>query len=102
MLNDIADKWFSFGVHLGLPTNELEKIEASHRGELDRCKIAMLQYWLTNSANPTWKDVVQALEKIGQAVLALRVQEKYLLPTGSGKDSELIFFVLQPKKHCVH
>ena len=74
------DNWFLFGVFLGVPVKQLKKIESSYRqGELDRCKIDMLQYWLDNNVNASWKDVARALEQTDQLVLATTVKRKYLL-----------------------
>ena len=77
------DDWFVFGAFLGVPVKQLRKIESSHlRGDfLDRCKIDMLQYWLDNNVNASWKDVARALEQIDQLVLATAVKHKYLLLT---------------------
>ena len=79
-LNDV-DNWFLFGAFLGVPVKQLQKIESSHRGEVERCKIEMLQYWLDNNVNASWKDVVRALEQTNQLVLAETVKHKYLLST---------------------
>ena len=79
-LKDV-DNWFLFGAFLGVPVKQLQKMESLHRGELDRCKIDMLQYWLDNNVTPTWKDVVRALEQTNQLVLAETVKHKYLLST---------------------
>ena len=64
---------------MGVPVKQLQKIESLHRGELERCKIDMLQYWLDNDVNASWKDVVRALEHTNQLVLAETVKQKYLL-----------------------
>lgn len=72
---------------------QLRKIEASHHGELERCKIEMLQYWLRNSNNTSWEDVVQALKKSNEQVLASRLQQQYLPAIDRAGDSELISLV---------
>lgn len=73
--------WYMFGTFLNVPVKELQKIESSRRGELDRCKIDTLQYWLDNNVNASWKDVIRALEQTDQLVLASTLKHKYLLPT---------------------
>ena len=80
-LKDV-DNWFVFGIFLGVPEKQLQKIESTHRGEIawiERCKIDMLQYWLDNNVTASWKDVVQALKQTDQLVLAETVKQKYLL-----------------------
>ena len=77
-LKDV-DNWFLLGIFLGVPVKQLQKIESLHRGEIERCKIDMLQYWLDNNVNASWKDVVRALEQTNQLVLAETVKHKYLL-----------------------
>ena len=80
-LKDV-DNWFVLGIFLGIPVKQLQKIESSYRqGEVERCKIDMLQYWLDNNVTPSWKDVVRALEQTNQLVLAETVKHKYLLST---------------------
>ena len=79
-LKDV-DNWFVLGIFLGVPVKQLQKIESSHRGDLERCKIDMLQYWLDNNVTPSWKDVVRALEQTNQIVLAETVKHRYLLST---------------------
>ena len=75
-------KWFVFGIYLDVPVDQLEKIESSHQQkDLERCKIDMLQYWLDNNVNASWKNVVRALEQTDQLVLAETVKHKYLLST---------------------
>ena len=84
MLEEVKDfdNWFLFGVFLGVPVKQLKKIESSYRqGELERCKIDMLQYWLDNNVSASWKDVARALEQTDQPVLATTVKHKYLLST---------------------
>ena len=79
-LKDV-DNWFLLGIFLGVPVKQLQKIESLHRGETERCKIDMLQYWLDNNVTASWKDVVRALEQTNQLVLAETVKHKYLLST---------------------
>ena len=98
-LENITD-WFPFGVCLGVPVAELQKIEASHHGEVERCKIEMLQYWLRNSQNTSWEDVLHALELSNEHLLASRLKRQYLPAIDSAGDSELISF--STNKTSVH
>ena len=38
----------------------------------------MLQYWLDNNVNVSWKNLAQALKQIDQHVLAETVKQQYL------------------------
>ena len=79
-LKKLTDKWFLFGTHLGVPVFQLKSIESSNsQRDLERCMLDMLQYWLDNTLCPSWTDVVQALEKVDQLVLAAEVKEMHLL-----------------------
>ena len=80
-LKDLDNCRFVFGVHLRVPVKQLNKIESNRQGELERCKIDMLQYWLDNNVSASWKDVARALEQTDQLVLAATVKRKYLLLT---------------------
>ena len=74
-----VEKWFELGVYLDVPVDQLKKIESSyHQRDLERCKIDMLQYWLDNDLNVSWKNVAQALKQIDQHVLAETVKQQYL------------------------
>ena len=73
-----SEKWFLFGAMLGIPVFQLRKIESDHQKDSDRCKLELLQYWLDNTLNPTWNEIVQALEKTGQLVLAAQIKHDYL------------------------
>ena len=74
-----VEKWFELGVYLDVPVDQLKKIESSyHQRDLERCKIDMLQYWLDNDVNVSWKNVAQALEEIDHHVLAETVKQQYL------------------------
>ena len=77
------DNWFVFGVILGVPVPQLNKIESSYsQRELERCKIDMLQYWLDNKlVSATWNEVIQALEQTDQIALASQIKREYLWST---------------------
>lgn len=62
-------EWFQFGIHLGIPHYELSIIKADYQ-DVRRCKIEMLQWWLTNSPEAKWSTIVQALIKAGMRALA--------------------------------
>ena len=73
--------WFVFGAVLGIPVTELKKIESSHQEDSDIRKLDMLQYWLHSKLNPTWDEVILALEQTDQLALATRIKHDYLCAT---------------------
>ena len=66
--------WFCFGATLGVPVFQLKKIESDHPKNSDRCKLELLQYWLDNNLDPTWNDIILALEKTDQLALAAQIK----------------------------
>ena len=79
------DDWYVFGVRLNVPVSELRKIESNPKGGVERYKVDMLQYWLDNNVNASWKDVVRALEQTKQLKLAETVKHRFLLSTIASK-----------------
>ena len=65
-------EWFQFGIHLGIPHHRLSIIKADHK-DVEKCKIAMVQWWLESSLEAKWSTIVQALVKAGQRVLAHKI-----------------------------
>ena len=64
------------GVHLYVPVHELKKINA--QDGVERCKLEVLQYWLTNSKTLSWREIVRALEQLNMVALAERLKSEYL------------------------
>ena len=79
------DNWFMFGTRLGVPVNQLRKIESSHQLSIDRCKVDMLQYCLDNRVDISWVKIAETLEKTDQLALAAKIRQKYLSIDGKGK-----------------
>ena len=92
----MVDNWFLFGVYLGVPVDQLRKIKSSQQGEIELCKVDMLQYWLDNSVNTSWKEVARALEQMKQLVLAASVKQRYLWPTtnSEGKSESCMYIFI--------
>ena len=74
-----VENWFVFGVLLGVPVPQLKKIKSSCQGDVELCKIDMLQYWLDNKLVPVWNEVILALEESDQLALAAQIKHDYLL-----------------------
>ena len=78
--------WYSLGVALRVPPSKLKEIRQSAPQEgIQYWRIELLQYWLDSTPSASWRDVVTALEKIGQHTLSARLREKYhITQTTSG------------------
>ena len=79
--------YYQLGIHLGLPASELESIRVENIQNLDRALTQMLLLWLRQQYNvakfgcPTWKRLVQAIEKINPA-LARTIASSHAIVTG--------------------
>ena len=76
-LNEVRNKWFMFGIALGVPLIKLREIEASYTRE-GRCMLEMIQYWLDTTPAACWEQVARALEQVNQLTLAATIRQKYL------------------------
>ena len=68
--------WYLLGLQLNLSTEILDSIEKTHDCVVRQC-IKMIQHWISNSKNPTWEAVNEALRNIGESVLAAEIANKY-------------------------
>ena len=81
-------KWYRLGTHLGVPTDELSKIERDYQGDQDRQMLAMLDLWLRRTPNATWNVVVSALEEMEEIRVADIIRQKHI--RGKSKASYII------------
>ena len=59
----VTPKWYQFGLALGVDKDVLNKFCACPQEE---SIVELADYWLRNSpTKPTWRDVAEALKKIG-------------------------------------
>lgn len=75
-LGKVADKWENLGTLLEVPTHELTDIRTRQQNNNSNCLREMLTRW----HNPSWEDLVEALEAdiIGEGQLASQLRSKYL------------------------
>ena len=72
VLAEVVD-WELLGINLGLEMHKLEEIKAKCGGDPVMCKNKMYDIWLRQNTEASWRDVVQALEKLGEMKIAQRV-----------------------------
>jgi hypothetical protein len=53
------------GMHLGIESYELEKIEENFPRDVDRQMAEVIEYWLRNSSDCSWEALARAVEKMG-------------------------------------
>ena len=81
------ENWYQLGQLLNVSEDALDSIEKSHDTNIGRC-IEMLQCWITNSKNPTWEAVQEALRIIGESVIAAEITRKYDIRPSSARDDK--------------
>ena len=70
--------WEEVGVHLGLESSEIERIEWECCRDMRRCKLKMFILWIKKYPNVTWEKVIKALMASQYNELAARLQLKYI------------------------
>ena len=79
---DARSDWQDIGIELGLKVTDLEAIEETNRGNVDKCFSKMLTQWLKRAnPPPTWLAMVEALKvpTVGFEQLAEQVENKFLV-----------------------
>ena len=69
--------WHQLGINLGVPADELRRIEHDYQGN-DRRRAEMLDLWLRCTPNATWEDVVRALQQMGENTVAEKIRQNYI------------------------
>ena len=68
------------GACLNVPVSQLNKIQSTHTQDgVERCKLAMLQYWLDTNMTASWRNIARALERMDMLTLAAKLKLKYLV-----------------------
>ena len=70
--------WRKLALNLGVQDYELDQIERSHPTEgCGRWKQETFSLWLRRKSSASWRDVVQALQQMGENTEAKRIELKY-------------------------
>ena len=80
----VASKWLQLGVELFDVTEEhkLESIESNHN-DVNKCCFEMFRIWRKDRVNPTWTQVVEALESPGVGLKSVAANLKELIDKGN-------------------
>ena len=57
--------WYSLGIQLGIGISHLKQIETKYGGDVERCRIELIDFWLHNDSEPTLRRLAQAVEDTG-------------------------------------
>lgn len=67
---------FVFGLNLGIPEYILKSLEAEFPHNLERRRAGLFSYWLKTNVHASWKEIIEALKKIGETRLSERLKVK--------------------------
>ena len=76
----MADKWNPISIYLEIPEGQLNAIDEKHRGDPQKCLMAMLtESWLPRVSPPqTWQEIItEALEFVGYPDMAQKLRDKF-------------------------
>ena len=72
-------------MNLGIKMHKLEEIRLACHGDLEMCKNRLYDTWLRQNTNPSWKEVVDALEQMEEKNLADKIRRIFVNPTTEGE-----------------
>ena len=76
---DVCAQWYNLGLRLKLRTGTLDRVYAQFRGDPRDQLRETLKTWLTNSENPSWTTLTDALrsQSVGATQLACNLETRY-------------------------
>ena len=83
------ENWYLLGLQLNIGKDILDSIEKTHDTRVRRC-IEMVQHWISNSKNPTWEAVHEALRNIGESVIAAKIAGKFNIQASITREEKLL------------
>ena len=85
----IGDKWFEFGLKLGLTVGDLHNIAMKYSGSLE-CGREVILLWRSCNMSASWEPITTALDIIGRNDLADHIKS-YFTTTPEQEQEHLIF-----------
>ena len=81
-------RWQRFALQLPMiERSDIEEIEQDNQGSTEKQRLALFGTWLRRCISASWQDVVIALEKINENVLAADINLKYNLVGSTSPDN---------------
>lgn len=74
----VTKRWDDLGIELGVAQCDLDNIERSKMGDVSRCKLGLIDKWLSTDLHATWEKLAQALQTIGEPIIAAEIRAAYL------------------------
>lgn len=73
-----ADRWDDIGIELEVNDDQLVQMRRDYSGDNRCCLKEMLRIWLKQvDPPPSWSDIVDALDNLGNKELATKLRSKY-------------------------
>jgi hypothetical protein len=77
-LYKVADKWEDIGIQLDVDIDLLEKVKSDSDGDSKKCLREMLKLLFKKKGlQPSWSELVDALEALEEEELAQQLRDKY-------------------------
>jgi len=88
-LSNVTD-WYQLGMKLGIPDHKLDEIQRNHPHDgVSRWRDEVLSLWLQLIPNASWRNVIRALQQMGERALAEKIRHKHF----TGVPSRLFFTI---------
>ena len=69
--------WYDLGLQLGIEDTDLDVIEENNPKDINTCKRKMFKAWLKITPNPSYQQLVEALQTVGEISEANHLCKKY-------------------------
>ena len=70
-MEDMAHKWFAFGVMLNITPKELDRLQAESKGDNQQTLRGVMERWMRGTSLPaTWPELINMLHSpmVGEAI----------------------------------
>ena len=89
LVRELRDvEWDTLGRCLGLSKGEIKEIEANYQNT-GRRRIEMFDKWLSKEENPSWENMIAALEDMSENNLASQLRKKYVFQQQPRDESQI-------------
>ena len=70
-------EWYDLGLQLGIEDAELEEIQSNNPKSVRTCRREMFRAWLRITSSPSYQQLVEALQRVGETSEAECLCKKY-------------------------